>query len=179
MRRLSTAAALTTLFLIPAASAQAQTEGTYITTADVERTEADGLARLRENANRTISDLMIRHVDVGDEQLGVAVVQRTKRAPGGPLRGIAHVKLDEIYYVLSGSGTMVSGGPMTDISETNSALLGPMQSGLMQGGTSQKMGPGDMVIVPKGVPHSWSEITTDTISYLIFRTDPEKVMELK
>jgi len=32
---------------------------------------------------------------------------------------------------------------------------------------------------PKGVPHSWSEITTDTISYLIFRTDPEKVMELK
>ena len=35
-------------------------------------------------------------VDVGDEQLGVAVVQRTKRERGGPLRGIAHVKLDEI-----------------------------------------------------------------------------------
>jgi len=38
---------------------------------------------------------------------------------------------------------------------------------------------GDIAIIPKGVPHSWSEITTDTISYLIFRTDPEKVMELK
>ena len=179
MRRCSVATALITVFLLPTETALAQNAGTYITTADIEATEAAGLARLREDPNRTISDLMIRHVDVGDEQLGVAVVQRTRRAPGGTLRGIAHVQLDEIYYVVSGQGTMVSGGPMTGITETNSSLLGPMQSGTMQGGTSQRMGPGDIVIIPKGVPHSWSEITTDTISYLIFRTDPEKVMDLK
>ncbi len=179
MRRLILTLGMTMLTLCPVTNAEAQTEGTYITTADVDATEAATLARLRQDASRTISDIMIRHVDVGDQQLGVAVVQRTKRAAGRPLRGIIHVKLDEIYYVLSGEGTMVSGGPITEMRETNSALLGPMQSGLMQGGTAKQMGPGDMVIVPKGVAHSWSEITTDTISYLIFRTDPEKVMELK
>jgi mannose-6-phosphate isomerase-like protein (cupin superfamily) len=178
MRRLSPALVLFTLALFPVGNAQAQT-GTYITTADVEATEAAGLARLKEDSSRTISDIMIRHVDVGDEQLGVAVVQRTKRVAGGPLRGIAHVKLDEIYYVVSGQGTMVTGGPFTGVTETNSALLGPMLAGTMEGGMSKKMGPGDIVIVPKGVPHGWSEITSDTISYLIFRTDPEKVMELK
>ena len=72
MRRLSPALVLFTLALFPVGNAQAQT-GTYITTADVEATEAAGLARLKEDSSRTISDIMIRHVDVGDEQLGVAV----------------------------------------------------------------------------------------------------------
>ena len=177
MRRLSFLATLVTVFLFQAGTARAQTEGTYITTADVDTTETAAAARLAEG--RSISDIMIRHVDVGDEQLGVAVVQRTQREAGGTLRGIAHVKLDEIYYVLSGEGTMVTGGPYTETTLSDGGMLGPMQSGLMQGGTSQRMGPGDIAIIPKGVPHGWSEITSETISYLVFRTDPEKVMELK
>lgn len=178
MKRLSPVLVLLVILMFPVDRALAQTDvGTYITTADVEATEAEGAERLR--ARGTISDLMIRHVDVGDEQLGVAVVQRTKTSPGASLRGIAHLKLDEIYYVLSGEGTMVTGGPFTDTTLTDSALLGPMQSGVMQGGASQRMNPGDIAIIPKGVPHGWREITTDTISYLVFRTDPEKVMNLK
>ncbi len=178
MKRLSPVLVLLVILMFPVDRALAQTDvGTYITTADVEATEAEGAERLR--ARGTISDLMIRHVDVGDEQLGVAVVQRTKTSPRASLRGIAHLKLDEIYYVLSGEGTMVTGGPFTDTTLTDSALLGPMQSGVMQGGAAQRMKPGDIAIIPKGVPHGWREITTDTISYLVFRTDPEKVMNLK
>jgi len=29
------------------------------------------------------------------------------------------------------------------------------------------------------MPHGWHEMTTDTISYIIFRGDPNKVMEIK
>ena len=166
------------LALFSLGTSEAQTGGTYITTSDVDATENAAAARLAESS-RTISDIMIRHVDVGDDQLGVAVVQRTKRERGGPLRGIAHVKLDEIYYVLSGEGTMVTGGPITETLLSEGGMLGPMRSGLMQGGTSQRMGPGDIAIIPKGVPHSWSEITSDTISHLVFRTDPDEVMDLK
>ncbi len=178
MQRLSPVLVLLVILMFPVDRALAQTDvGTYITTAAVEATEAEGAERLRDG--RTISDLMIRHVDVGDEQLGVAVVQRTKTSSGASQRGITHLKLDEIYYVLSGEGTMVTGGPFTGTRLTDSALLGPMQSGVMQGGTAQRMNPGDIAIIPKGVPHGWREITTDTISYLVFRTDPEKVMDLK
>ena len=178
MRRLKLTFGALVLALFPLGTSEAQTGGTYITTSDVNATENAAAARLAES-NRTISDIMFRHVDVGDEQLGVAVVQRTKRERGGPLRGIAHVKLDEIYYVLSGEGTMVTGGPITETLLSEGGMLGPMRSGLMQGGTSQRMGPGDIAIIPKGVPHSWSEITSDTISYLVFRTDPDEVMDLK
>ena len=156
MRRLKLTFGALILALFPLGTSEAQTGGTYITTSDVDATENAAAARLAES-NRTISDIMIRHVDVGDEQLGVAVVQRTKRERGGPLRGIAHVKLDEIYYVLSGEGTMVTGGPITETSLSEGGMLGPMRSGLMRsglmrGGTSQQMGPGDIAIIPKGSP---------------------------
>ena len=159
---------------------RAQTDsGTYIMRSNVEATTAEGLKRLQESG-RSISDLMIRHVDVGEENLGVAVVQRTAREAGGELRGIVHVELDEIYYVLSGEGTMVTGGEIEGVQIRDSSLLGPIGSGVMTArGDSRDLKSGDIVIVPKGVPHAWSEITTETITYLVFRTDPQKVMNLK
>ena len=85
--------------LLPVPNSGAQTDaGTVVTEADVNATLAEGAARLKESG-RTISDLVIRHADVGGGNLGVSVVQRTRKEAGGPLNGIAHVKLDEIYYV--------------------------------------------------------------------------------
>ena len=173
---------IVTLFIvslswIQPAGAQTNT-ATHVSAADVTTTLRQGETRLAE-ANRAISDLVIRHSDVGEGNLGVSVVQRTARRAGGELRGIAHVELDEIYYVVSGSGTLVTGGMLDDKRETNSDLLGPMEIGMMRGGESRLMNPGDIAIIPKGVSHAWSEITTDTIDYLVFRNDPEKVMQLK
>ena len=96
MQRLSPILVLLVILMFPVDRALAQTDvGTYITTADVGATEAEGAERLRDG--RTISDLMIRHVDVGDEQLGVAIVQRRKPPTGASQRGIGHVKQDETY----------------------------------------------------------------------------------
>ena len=54
-----------------------------------------------------------------------------------------------------------------------------MERGKMRGGESRLINPGDIAIIPKGVAHPWSEIPTDTIDYLVFRNDPEKVMQVK
>lgn len=159
--------------------AEAQTNtATHVSAADVTATLKQGETRLAE-PNRTISDLVIRHSDVGEGNLGVSVVQRTARLAGGELTGIAHVELDEIYYVVSGSGTLVTGGMLDDKQVSHSDLLGPMERGRMRGGDSRLMNPGDIAIIPKGVSHAWSEITTDRIDYLVFRNDPEKVMQVK
>lgn len=159
------------------AGAQTNT-ATHVSATDVTATLKQGETRLAE-PNRTISDLVIRHSDVGEGNLGVSVVQRTSRRAGGELTGIAHVELDEIYYVVSGSGTLVTGGMLDDKQVSHSDLLGPMERGRMRGGDSRLMNPGDIAIIPKGVSHAWSEITTDTIDYLVFRNDPAKVMQLK
>ena len=168
---------LLTLLLIPAQSAAQSGGATIIRKATVAATVTQGNLNLRDG--RTVSDIVIRHIGVGEENVGVSVVQRTAVSPGETERGIAHGGLDEMYYVLSGEGTMVTGGEFVDPNETDSALLGPMTSGTLRGGVLQPMEAGDIAIIPKGMPHGWHEITTDTISYLVFRGDPQKVMEVK
>ena len=178
---------LVTIFIVSLGSLQpaaAQTNTTtHVSAADVIAMLKQGETRLAEE-NRSTSDLVIRHSDVGEGNLGVSVVQRTSTDPasrleGGELTASAHVEIDEIYYVLSGSGTLVTGGILDDKQVNNAPVLGPTERGRMRGGESRLMNPGDIAIIPKGVAHTWSEITTDRIDYLVFRNDPEKVMQVK
>ncbi len=150
---------------------------TIMTKAEVEATIAQGMARLAEGG--TVSDIVMRHIDVGESNFGVSMVQRSKVEANGIETGIAHVNLDEIYYVVEGEGIMVTGGEFIDPESVDSNLLGAMLRGEISGGVLQAVKPGDIAIIPKGMPHGWHEIHTDTISYLIFRGDPEKEMAVK
>ena len=148
-----------------------------ITKEEVDATLLEGLSRIA--GDRTISDIVVRHIDVGEEYLGVSVVQRDKVEVSDTETGIAHIALDEIYYIVAGEGTMVTGGQFIDPTEINSNLLGSMLRGEIVGGTLQPVKVGDIAIIPKGMPHGWHEIKTDTISYIIFRADPTEEMEIK
>jgi len=150
---------------------------TIMSKAEIDATLNQGLANLA--TGRTVSDIVMRHIGVGEQNMGVSVVQRSKVESNGSETGIAHVDLDEIYYIVAGEGTMVTGGEFVDKQTSVSALLGPMERGEIRGGVLQKVQPGDIAIIPKGMPHGWHEMTTDTISYIIFRGDPNKVMEIK
>lgn len=159
-------------------SSLAQDGGSTIINKDeVDSTLMQGLANLAGGS--TVSDIVMRHISVGEEHMGVSVVQRSKVEDNGVETGIAHVNLDEIYYIVAGEGTMVTGGEFVDKQTSNSSLLGPMERGEIRGGVLQKVKPGDIAIIPKGMPHGWHEMTTDTISYIIFRGDPDKVMQIK
>ena len=144
---------------------------------EVDSTLLQGLSNI--SGDRTVSDIVVRHIDVGEEFLGVSVVQRDKVDVRETETGIAHIALDEIYYIVAGEGTMVTGGQFNDPSEISSALLGDMLRGEIVGGTLQPVKVGDIAIIPKGMPHGWHEITTDTISYIIFRADPTEEMNIK
>ena len=79
---------------------------------------------------------MIKHVDMGGYNVGIAVLRRaaTKKA-GGPLTGINHTKVTEVYYIVSGAGTMITGTDMTDIrplaadTELVKQIVGPSNNG--------------------------------------------------
>ena len=57
------------------------------------------------------ADRQIKVVDVGKLNVGVGVLTQgaRKTAPGEPVAGISHAQVTEVYYVLSGSGVLITG----------------------------------------------------------------------
>jgi len=61
----------------------------------------------------------------------------------------------EMFYVIDGSGTLVTGGKLTSETRTNAANL----SGTgIEGGNTQNVAKGDFFIVPENTPHWFSKI---------------------
>ncbi|MDA0927584.1 MAG: hypothetical protein O2861_05835 [Proteobacteria bacterium] len=126
-----------------------------------------------------ISDRAIRVVDVGGYNTGVFGVFRPRSEPG---RAIRHdTPVTEIYYMLAGTGVLVTGGTLDNEESTgNSRLTGQPNyagSGISGGGTRTVV-PGDVIVIPGNTPHWWQSLETD-IRYLIFRPDPESLLQLK
>ena len=126
-----------------------------------------------------ISDRAIRVVDVGDYNIGVFGVFRPQTQPGRPIRH--QTSVTEIYYIVSGTGTLVTGGVIEEEESTgNSRLTGrPNFAGTgVSGGVSRQVVPGDVIVIPGNTPHWFSNLDTD-IRYLIFRPDPESLLQLR
>ena len=160
------------ILLIPE-SQQAPT-ATYITAADLEATIANA-------PEGRVSDQQIQHIDAGGHNVGVGIVQRP---PTTRLSAIQHHNQTEVYRIVSGRGVLVTGVAMTDSRLLDPegvvvrTLTGPSSMGTIDGGSSQAVAPGDIVIIPAGVAHGFSEIT-ETITYMVVRVDPDQLVELK
>lgn len=127
-------------------------------------------------------DRQIKVVDIGPYNVSVAVLHRGPTRPGGPVGGINHTQVTEVYYVLSGSGTLVTGGSVADVkpvaadSEIVKVAVGPSNNATFrQPAQTRKVGPGDVVIIPPGVFHGFSEVP-DHVDYLSVRPDPGHVL---
>jgi mannose-6-phosphate isomerase-like protein (cupin superfamily) len=163
------------------ASLQAQqqaksTTATYITEADVQAT----LNRSPEAAVNPQPN--IRVVDTGGYNVAVGALHRPQKPPGV---AAVHFKVTEIYHVIDGAGTLVTGGTMVNAKtrppDSTAVKLedGPGASGTaIQGGVSRRIKAGDVVIIPAGVPHWFSEIE-GSITYLVVRVDPSRVLTVK
>ncbi len=96
---------------------------------------------------------------------------------------IAHDQTTETYIIVSGGGTLVTGGKIVNgnrsapESEVTRVLNGPSCSGPTVGNVVKKVvKTGDIIVIPAGVPHGWTDIT-DHVDYLSVRPDPDKVLE--
>lgn len=61
-----------------------------------------------------------------------------------------HEKEAELFYVIEGSGTMVTGGKLVEEKRTNATNLSGTS---IEGGVTRTISKGDWVLVPEGVPH--------------------------
>ena len=152
------------------------------TATDVNSAEIQAL--VQKTASERISDQAIRVVSInGEYNVGVGVVHRAKTSGAQAGGGIEHSQITEIYHVIEGNATLVTGGSMDNLAEfptdhpVVTVLNGPStRGGPILNGVSRKIGPGDVVIIPPNTPHWFSEITSDQIVYLVVRVDPHKVL---
>ncbi len=117
---------------------------------------------------------------------GSAVPCGTSATPSGSGAGggIAHDATTETYVIVSGSGTLVTGGHIVNgtrsgpDTEVTKVLNGPSCSGAIDGPDVVKrvVKTGDIIIIPAGVPHGWTDIG-DHVDYLSVRPDPDKVLQ--
>jgi hypothetical protein len=156
-------------------------------------------------------DRQIVNVDVGNTNLAVGVIHRGKTGqppaaaagggapatnatppepcgekgtvPAGSPTGLWHQGQTETYLIISGSGTLVTGGKVMNgrksapDSAVTKVLNGPSCSGSIVGDDVVKrvVNVGDIIIIPAGTPHGWAEIL-DHVDYLSVRPDPQRTI---
>ena len=182
-------------------SAQKPTAATYITDEEVKKVNAttgvDRTIRVVDIGNENFAIGVIhrgatgaaRGAGAGAGGGAAAGAGRANAAPpdpcgervtppptGGTPGGIAHDQQTEGYLIISGGGTLVTGGKIVNGNKSapdaavTRELNGPSCSGMIVGTDVVKkvVKTGDIIIIPAGVPHGWTDIT-DHVDYLSFR----------
>lgn len=124
---------------------------------------------LKEQIPKNVIDQPIKAADVLGGKASVAMLHRVKPEASA----LIHDHVTETYYILSGSGTIVTGGRLGDAKPTDLTRVnaGMSQTGTRVGGDSRRVKPGDIVMIPAGTPHSFSALD-GPISYLVYRFEP-------
>jgi mannose-6-phosphate isomerase-like protein (cupin superfamily) len=95
----------------------------------------------------------------------------------GAHRGLIHAYVTEVYVMLSGWGTLVTGGELFNEGELSEGgiAIGPSFNAESRGGFVREIEEGDIVIIPAGMMHAWTSIP-DHVTYLSIRIDPDQVL---
>ena len=129
-------------------------------------TSDEHAATLKQSVANNTVDTLMKGTDVLGGKAGVAMLYRTKPEASA----LIHDQATEIYYILEGSGTIMTGGSLKNATVTDLTRLGAgiSHSGERVGGEGRKVKPKDIIIVPAGTPHSFSQLD-GPISYLVYR----------
>ncbi len=100
-------------------------------------------------------------------------VDQLKAGDGRADQGEMHTEVSEVYVILEGTATLVTGGKLVD-AKVNSGLGSPTYSGKYEGGLARQVRAGDVVVNPPGTVHSWKSIDSQKLIYMNVWIDPEK-----
>ena len=158
------AAAPTWTSLLFAKPATNSAPATYVTTAEIDA------ALQQMPPNTTTYDKPIKTIDTGAYKVTIVIL---RRVPGKtPDSALLHDRVTEVYQILTGAGMFETGGTLAEGKpvDLTSEAAGPSIRGTLQGGETRRLGPGDVVVVPPGVPHRFSKLE-GTITYLVTRIE--------
>ncbi len=153
---------------------------TYISNDELQTFLKRAPARIAAN---DVADQQVRALDTGKVNVCIGIVYR--RALTGVSPVAEHDLVSEVYHIIDGSATLVTGSDIVgaqrrpSTNENVRLLNGPGSNGtsILNGATYQ-LKAGDVIVIPAGVGH-WFTRIDDHIRYLMVRIDPDKVTPLK
>ena len=129
----------------PAPQSPAKPTKTFTSSADVAALIAKAKSE-RKEGQPTVAEPML--------ELGFYDGHLEYRASVGP--AAVHEKEAEMFYVIDGSATMMTGGKLVKETRTNSENL---SGSAIEGGSSGNIAKGDFILVPENTPHWFSSIS--------------------
>jgi len=117
---------------------------TYVSASDVTAMMAKAKNERKQDQANFIQSLL---------QLSPYTANLEYRGAVGP--AAVHEKEAELFYVIDGSGTLVTGGKLAGETRTNAENL---SGTAIDGGETQAVAKGDFFIVPENTPHWFSKI---------------------
>ena len=75
-----------------------------------------------------------------------------------------HILDADIIYVLQGTATIVTGGYAVN---TKTVAPNELRGTSITGGETRKISKGDVIIVPRGTPHQFFEVTNPFLYYVV------------
>jgi mannose-6-phosphate isomerase-like protein (cupin superfamily) len=152
--------------------------GTYIPLSELD-------AYTKKAVAEKLIDQQVRDIDIGKANIGIGMVYRGKLDKPRPESVAEHDHVSEVYYIISGSATLVLGPDIVDRKRRPATMRtvvefnGPGNNGSdIRNGEAHQIKAGDVVVIPAGTGHWFTKID-DHINYLMIRIDPDKVTPLK
>jgi mannose-6-phosphate isomerase-like protein (cupin superfamily) len=147
-------------------AAQVPASGTIITADEIAAT------RKASTANNVVDQPIKASMVPGGHKASLALLRRTKAETSA----LIHDRVTEVYQIVEGAGTIVTGGTLENPTDTDLTRLnaGPSQTGAHKGGESRHVGPKDVIIVPAGMPLRFSALDGAEIVYLVYRFEPKQ-----
>ena len=127
------------------ASAQSETKVEYFDSATVKGASTTGKQLLAGGDGRNFKVMSLRRHGPGEVEV--------------------HDTDTDVFYVVEGHATFVTGGTMTGGKHT---AADEIRGGALAGGETRHLAQGDVIVIPKGVPH-WFKEVPQSIEYFVVK----------
>jgi mannose-6-phosphate isomerase-like protein (cupin superfamily) len=75
-----------------------------------------------------------------------------------------HTKDTDVFYIVDGSATFLTGGTAVDQKEI---YPGEIRAKSITGGTERHLSKGDVIIIPQGTPHQFTEVSGPFLYFVV------------